>query len=100
VTDDERIAAATARHQAAAHAMQSGVKHEMHYRSQPTDPKHLRTGINAAMADMGGLVKLLIAKGVITEVEYTEAIAESMEAEKARYEAHLTALMGRKVTLL
>ena len=87
------------RYAAAAHAMQSGVAMEMDYRSQPTELKHLRVGVNAAMVDHCGLVKLLIAKGVITEAEYLEAIADAMEAEKARYELRISELLGRKVTL-
>lgn len=89
----------TKRYEAAAHAMQSGVAMEMNHKLQPTEPKHLRVGINAAMADHCGLVKLLIAKGVITDAEYLDAIAESMEAEKARYEKHLSDLLGTKITL-
>lgn len=87
------------RHAAALHAVQSGVAVEANYRSAPTELKHLRTGINAAMADQAGLARLLMEKGVFTEAEYLDAIAESMEAEQARYEAHLTELVGRKVTL-
>jgi hypothetical protein len=88
------------RWQAAAHAMQSGVAMEMNFNPDPTDPKHLRVGINTTLTDHGSLVRLLIAKGVITEAEYLKAIADGMEQEKARYEAHLTALLGaEKVTL-
>lgn len=87
------------RYEAAAHAMQSGVAMEMNYRSQPTEPKHLRVGINAAMSDMGGLVTLLIEKGVITSEEYIRAVADSMEREKLRYELALSAMTGTKVTL-
>lgn len=99
MTDAERIAAATRRWHDAAHAMQSGVKAEMELRPQPTSPKDLRTGVNVALTDHAALVKLLIAKGVITEVEYHEAIADGMEAEHRRYEARLSELMGKKVTL-
>ena len=87
------------RYEAAAHAMQSGVAMEMNHRSAPTEPKHLRVGINAAMADQAGLVMLLISKGIITEAEYIEAVAESMERERKRYEERLTELLGAKVTL-
>jgi len=71
----------------------------MNYRPEPTQPKHLRVGINVALSDMGALVKLLIAKGVITQAEYEEAATEMMEREKQRYEAHLSDLLGSKVTL-
>lgn len=74
----------------AAHAMQAGVAFEMeHGDGKPTEPKHLRVGINARACDHTGLVKLLIAKGVITEAEYLKAMADEMELEVERYEARL-----------
>lgn len=85
------------RWKAAAHAVQSGVATEMEFRRE--HPKHLRTGINIAMTDLGSLARLLVEKGVITLDEYEKAIADGMEAEKARYEAHLSGLLGSKVTL-
>jgi hypothetical protein len=88
-----------ARYIAAAHAMQSGVAMEMNYRSQPTEPKHLRVGINSAMVDHSALAKILIDKGIITDAEYMKALADAMEAEKLRYEKHISELVGRKVTL-
>lgn len=89
----------TERYLVAAHAMQSGVAMEMNHRSQPTEPKHLRVGINSALSDMAGLVQLLIKKGIITEAEYLESVAASMEQEKARYESHLSKLLNSKITL-
>ena len=85
------------RHAAAAHAMQSGVLWQMTnaYAEAGTQPKHLRVGINAAMSDHSGLVYLLIAKGLITEEEYFEAIADAMECERRRYEN----LLPNNVTL-
>ncbi|RWE95732.1 hypothetical protein [Mesorhizobium sp.] len=89
-----------ARYTAALHAMQSGVAMEMNHNPAPTAPKHLRVGINAAMVDHSALATLLIAKGVFTQDEYVAALAEAMEREKGRYEAHLSALLGTKVTLV
>jgi hypothetical protein len=83
----------------ASHAMQSGVAMEMNYKPEPTDPKHLRTGINAAMVDHGALVRLLINKGIITEEEYLDAIADAMEEEVKRYERHLSELIGGNIKL-
>lgn len=88
-----------ARWEAAAHGVQSGVAMEMNHRSQPTSPKHLRTGLNAAMSDQGGLVTLLIEKGVFTRDEYERAIADAMERERERYEAHLSGLIGANISL-
>lgn len=100
MTDDEqREMAAAERYQAAAHAMQSGVAAEMNYRSEPTDPKHLRTGVGAAMVDHSALVTLLIKNGIISKASYFEALADAMEEEKQRYEKHLTELLGKSVTL-
>ena len=92
--DDERW-------RAASHAMQSGVAMEMNLpdRQSATEPKHLRVGINAAMSDHAGLVKLLVDKGLITNEEYMKAIADQMEIEKADYEARLSAHFGKKITL-
>lgn len=79
--------------------MQTGVAVDQARGSQDGTPKHLRTGINAAMADLAGLATLLIEKGVFTREEYTKAIADSMEREKQRYEEHLAASYGLKVSL-
>lgn len=83
----------------AVHAMQSGVAVEMNYNSGPTDPKHLRVGVNVAMVDHAGLVKLLIDKGVFTEAEYREAITNQMNIEVEMYEHRLQELMGKEVKL-
>lgn len=88
-----------ARYAAAAHAMQSGVKSEMELGSRDTEPKHLRVGVNSALVDSAALAALLIAKGVITEDEYLEAIAAGMEREVTTYETRLSAALGTKVTL-
>ncbi len=81
------------------HAMQSGVAMKMNLDPQETTPKHLRVGVNAAMADQAGLVRLLIEKGLITEAEYEAAITAEMGREVARYEEWLTAQMGTKISL-
>lgn len=88
----------------AAHAMQSGVKADMetdpNRNSQgATTPKHLRVGLNNALADQGALARLLIAKGIFTEDEYLEAVADAAEREQARYEELLTERFGKPVTL-
>lgn len=99
--NEEREAAATARWQAAAHGMQSGVAYEQNIPSRyaATTPKHLRVGVNTALVDHAALVELLIGKGIISRVEYLEAIADGMEAEVKRYEASIEKEAGVKVTL-
>lgn len=49
--------------------------------SKSLQPKHLRTGIDMAKADMKGLAELLISKGVFTLEEYTAALEKSAEEE-------------------
>lgn len=82
------------RQMAAAHAMQSGVALEMNWNPAPTDPKHLRVGVNTALCDHAGLVRLLIEKGIITEAEYMKAIADEMEREVGRFEQRAKAHFG------
>jgi hypothetical protein len=88
-----------ARYAALAHAMQSGVAYSMEKDPKETTPKHLRVGINCAMSDQGSLVRLLIAKGLITEEEYMEALVEGMEAEVKSYEQKIRDLYGGKTKI-
>jgi hypothetical protein len=62
-------------------------------------PKHLRVGVNMAMSDHTGLVRLLLEKGVITEGEYLKAIADEAERERDRYQVRLTERYGVSITL-
>ena len=80
-----RIEAAKARYKAAAHAMQTGVAFTMDSNPSETSPKHLRVGVNSAMVEHGALVHLLMQKGIITEVEYLESLADFMEKERDSY---------------
>lgn len=99
MTDQERINIAVARHERASHAMQSGVAVEQGRGSDDGSPKHLRVGINVALVDHAALVKLLIDKGLISEVEYAEVTADGMEREVARYEERISRATGSRVTL-
>ena len=67
--------------------------------SQDGTPKHLRTGLANVMADVGSLGRLLIAKGIITEAEYFNAILDGLRREVAVYEHRLEERLGTKVTL-
>jgi hypothetical protein len=87
------------RYHAACHAMQSGVAMEMNYLPEPTQPKHLRVGVNSALCDNSALALLLIAKGVITLDELHKALADQMEAEVAGYEKRLAERLGSHVEL-
>jgi hypothetical protein len=77
------------RYEAACHAMQSGVAMKMNYSPTETSPKHLRVGVNSAMVDTGALMSLLVKKGIITEEELCEALADKMEEEVKLYEEAL-----------
>lgn len=65
----------------ALHGMQSATMYEQTNGSDSGTPKHLRTGINAAMSDHAALVRILISKGILTEQEYIEAIRLEMNNE-------------------
>lgn len=82
------------RHALAQRRMQTGVAFDHGRGGRDGEPKHLRVGVNTALVDMASLVRLLIAKGTITEEEYAKAIADGMEAEAARYEERLGATCG------
>ena len=83
----------------AAHAMQTGVAFTMYSEPSQIEPKHLRVGVNCAMVEHSALVKLLLAKGVITETQYFASLADAMEEEVTRYRERLTALFGADITL-
>jgi hypothetical protein len=81
-TDDveRRLEVAKQRYLAAAHGMQTGVALRPNDKDQT--PKHLRVGVNVVMSDLGAVCQLLVEKGVFTEVELHEKLAEFMEAER------------------
>lgn len=97
--DDEKLKELQKRYVTAMHAVQSGVAMAMTLDDNETSPKHLRVGISSAMVTDAGLARLLISKGLITPLEYFEAMATQAEQEKAMYERELTERSGKKVTL-
>jgi hypothetical protein len=82
------------------HAIQTGTAYE-HELISPTSgtPKHLRTGLNCVMSDVGALAHLLIEKGVISDQEYYAAMIEGLQREVADHERRLTARIGRPIQL-
>lgn len=83
------------------HAMQAGVAMKMNFDARDTTPKHLRVGINTAFSDSSALVRLLISKGVITELEHLEALIDGMNREVAMYEDTISKQTGgTKITLV
>lgn len=86
----------TDRYVRAAHRVQSAIMVLMAFDRRYTEPKKLRTGIDLTKADMGGLTTLLIAKGVFTAAEYTEALETSAEREADDYEKSVQAVLGNR----
>lgn len=70
-----------ARYERAMHRGQSAIAFLLSLGSDMANPKHLRVGLNGAMADHGSLVRLLVQKGVITHDEYMTALVEGTEKE-------------------
>ena len=81
-------------HRELSHAMQSGVEFSKDKSDQ--ESKHLRVGINVALADGGSLARLLIHKGVITEEEYLQAIVDGMKREVESYRDSIYGETGTK----
>jgi len=89
------------RYATAMHAVQAGVATKMELGGdQTTTPKHLRVGINSALVDCSAVAGLLIRKGLFTEEEYLEALADAAERERDSYEAELSVRLGKPVTLV
>jgi hypothetical protein len=82
----------TERYIKAAHAVQAAIGFNPNKRA--LEPKHMRTGIDMTKADIGGLVTLLIEKGVFTSEEYVAAIEASAEREAAMHKQDVAREMG------
>lgn len=99
--DVELIEAQRERYQRAASAMQKGVAMALRYASHKgAEPKQLRVGVNSAMVENHTILKLLMQKGIIGELEYITALADEMEAEVQRYEKILEQNHGVEVDLI
>jgi len=83
-----------------AHRVQSGVAFRLEADPTGGTPKHLRTGVDLARAEFGGLAILLVRKGLITEAEYFAAIVEGVEDEVDRMERAMEGTTGVKIKLL
>lgn len=81
------------------HAMQTGVAYEIGLPSDASSPKHLRVGVNSAMVNDAAMTRLLVEKGIITELEYLRAIRDEMKREVKRYEELLAKHYGTTVSL-
>lgn len=91
-----------AKYRALVHAMQSGVAMEIEKEGlagAAADPKHLRVGVNVAIVESSALWKLLLDKGIVTEDEMRDRLHEAHADEVARYEQHLSRLLGCEIKL-
>lgn len=95
-----RIKALADEYEAEMHAVQTGVKIKQEVDPVKEDYKDLRVGINSAHVSDSALVAILLRKGIITKAELHEALVEAARKEKKMYEAHLSNILGEKVTLL
>ena len=90
-----------ARHEVAAHAVQTATGYAIGFDPTVGSPKDVRTGLNIVMRDHASLAQLLISKGLITENEYLAALADGMEEEVSLRQKELSArLAGADVTVL
>ncbi len=71
----------------AMHGVQTAVAAGIELGDEDASPKHLRTGVNAAMVSHLAVANLLIEKNVITVDEYEKAQADAAELELAGYQA-------------
>lgn len=107
-TDKDRVHALQHDYLDLIHAVQTGCEYGV--AGMHGDPRHasqdqwaiqkrLRVGVNSAIISQGALVKLLVAKGVITELEYWESIVAEFRDAVAGYEAELGKKFGSQVRL-
>lgn len=85
------MSSAAKRYLLAMHGVQSAIAWAMTHPSREinklVEPKHLRVGVDSSHISHLGLAKLLIAKGIFTEQEYEEAMADAAEEELKNWEA-------------
>lgn len=98
MAEQGHIARETERYMRAAHRVQTAIA--VPPEAPDMTQKHMRVGIDMPKSDMGGLVRLLIAKGVFTEEEYLTAISDAAEHEAASREDELSSRFGRNVSTL
>lgn len=97
--DKAEIARVFAEYQALLHGVQTGIGYRLEHDKRLADPKHLRTGIDSAMVSDAAIVKLLIDKGVFTELEFVTALRDKAQEEVARNEAELQVRFGANIKL-
>ena len=97
--DEEVIQGLQNRYIALMHAMQTGVATKMSFDPSETSPKHMRAGTNSAILQTSALTKLLMDKGIITELEWWTVLVEFAENEVRLYQEAISAMMGEQIYL-
>jgi hypothetical protein len=82
-----------------AHGVQTGIGMKLELDPTFGTAKDIRTGLDTSKSDMGGLVNLLITKGIFTDVEYMEAVVASMKQERERWEEEVSQMLGTETVL-
>lgn len=101
-TEQTQFNAEVQRYNSLIHAMQTGVKFSHEHGSTDGSPKHLRVGVNSAMCEAGAILHLLIEKGILTKLEYVQALNAKLEQEVNNYRQIVSDTTGTpldKVTL-
>lgn len=100
MTEAEEIAQLQQDILALQHAVQTGVAYEHQAGSDDGSPKHLRVGVNSALIQVSAMCRLLIDKGVITELEYWKFQRQVWIEEKERYTERLSARYNIDIKLV
>ena len=92
MTDDQ-----SGRYRRAAHAVQTATKMlaNLIYGEASKDYVDNRTGLNIQMAEFGGLLDLLVRKGVITELERDETLIAALTSGDVEVRIRARKLLDR-----
>jgi len=82
------------RYEAAMHKIQSAIAYALANGDEMASPKHLRVGVNSAMASDKAVAAILIEKGICTREEYVAAVVKAAEEEAQQTEALIRERLG------
>ncbi len=86
------------------HGIQTGIKfkYETEEKNLPIDHKlkHIRVGVDNAIAHGEALSMLLVKKGVFTEEEFLEQYLDSLQFKLKQYKRELSEELGVNVNLI
>lgn len=87
------------RYHEACHAVRRGVDRKWEFDSIDTNTTELRVAINGLIAESNAMAILLLDKGIFTEIEYFNGLADAMESIKSAYEGWLSSELGTRTKL-